>query len=255
MRMRLMGTIVAHWAVALSTGCNFPTRSTTSVPGPATLAARTVEVVLTQAAANTQLPSPQQVTPSSTLIVVEPSATEGPLGCVDLASFVADVTFPDGSILAPGEAFLKIWSLQNSGTCTWTPSYSIVFFGGERMGAPSVIALVTIVPPGDNVNLAVDMTAPLIPGTYQGFWRLRNAEDILFGIGPDGDQSFWVKIVVPAQSTITSTLTSTPTLTLTSTPTPTPSPTLTNTATPTPSPTQTPTATETGTSTSTPSSP
>jgi hypothetical protein len=249
MRIRLIGTIVALWAVALSAGCNFPIQSTTSIPGPATLAARTVEVILTQAAANTQFPPPQQSTPSLTSLVIEPSVTGGPIGCVNLAAFVADVTFPDGSILASSETFLKIWALQNSGTCTWTQSYSIVFFGGERMGASSVIALATIAPPGDIVNLAIDMIAPISPGTYQGFWRLRNAEGVLFGIGPDGDQSFWVKIVVPAQPTITSTLTLTPTITPSSTPTPTL--TLTHTATATP----TPTPTETGTPTSTPSSP
>lgn len=254
MRNRLI-RIVALGAVVLSAGCNFPTRSTTSHPGPATLAARTVEVALTQAAENTQIPPTQQSTPSSTIFIVQPSATGSPIDCVDLATFVADVTFPDGSTLTPGEPFLKIWSLQNSGNCSWTPSYSIVFFGGERMSASSVIALATTVPPDDIVNLAVDMIAPILPGTYQGFWRLRNADGVLFGIGPDGDQSFWVKIVVPAESTLTPTLTSTPTLTLTSTPTPTPSPTLTHTATSTPSPTETPTPTETDTPTGTPSSP
>ncbi len=121
------------------------------------------------------------------------------------------------------------------------------------MEASSVIALATIVPPGDKVNLAVDMIAPILPGTYQGFWRLRNSEGVLFGIGPDGDQSFWVKIVVPAQPTITTTRTSTPTLTPSSTPTQTL--TLTPTGTTTPTPTQTPTPTETGTPTYTPSSP
>ncbi len=253
MRMRLI-KIVALWAVVLIAGCNFPTRSTTS-PGPATLAARTVEVVLTQAALNTQFPPTLRSTPSPTSFIVQPSATGGPIECVDLAAFVADVTFPDGSILDPGEPFLKIWSLQNSGSCSWTPSYSIVFFGGERMGASSVIALATTVPPDDIVNLAVDMIAPTVPGTYQGFWRLRDADGVLFGIGPDGDQSFWVKIIVPAEPTLTSTPTSTPTLTLTSTPTLTPSPTLTHTATPTPSPTETLTPTETDTPTDTPSSP
>jgi hypothetical protein len=185
--------------------------------------------------------------------MIETSATGQPLDCDDLAAFVADVTFPDGSILAPSEAFLKIWTLQNSGTCTWTPSYSIIFFGGERMGASSVIALTTSVPPGDIVNLAVDMIAPILPGTYQGFWRLRNVEGVLFGIGPDGDQSFWVKIVVPAQPTITSTITPTPTPSPSSTATPTP--TITHTATGTPTPTQTPAPTETDTTTNTPSSP
>ena len=255
MKLRLMSAIVALWAATISAGCNFPVRATASTPGPATLAARTVEAVLTQAAASTQVPPPQQPTPSSTSFLAEPSATEGPLECVDLAAFVSDVTFPDGSILAPNEPFLKIWALQNVGTCTWNQSYSIAFFGGERMEAPSVIAFTTIVPPSDVVNLAVDMIAPSSPGTYQGFWRLRNVDGILFGIGPAGDQSFWVKIVVPAPPTITSTRTSTATLTPSFTPTPTPTPTLTHTVTSTPTPTPTPTSTETSTPTNTPSGP
>jgi hypothetical protein len=45
-------------------------------------------------------------------------------------------------------------------------------------------------------DLAVDMIAPNEEGTYQGFWRLANPEGELFGIGPNGDESFWVKIVV-----------------------------------------------------------
>jgi hypothetical protein len=252
MTIRLKRAIVALLTATFCAGCNFPARSTTSPPGPATLAARTVEVVLTQAAAKTQLITPQQPTPSPTLLPAEPSATVEPLACVDLAAFVADVTFPDGSILAPSEPFLKIWALENTGTCTWTQSYSIAFFGGERMEAPSVIALTTIIPPGDVANLAVDMIAPSSPGTYQGFWRLRNADGVLFGIGPAGDQSFWVKIVVPAQPTITSTLASTPTPTSSHTSTPTPSPTATHTITDTPTPTQTPTPTDTSTPTSTP---
>jgi hypothetical protein len=255
MKFRLLSAMVALWAATFSAGCNFPTRATASLPGPATLAARTVEAVLTQVGASTQVPPSLQPTPSSTSFSAEPSATERPIECVDLAAFVADVTFPDGSILSPSEPFLKIWALQNVGTCTWTQSYSIAFFGGERMEAPSVIAFTTIVPPADVVNLAVDMIAPSSPGTYQGFWRLRNMDGTLFGIGPAGDQSFWVKIVVPAPPTITSTRTSTATLTPSYTPTPTPSPTLTHTATTTPSPTQTPTPTETSTPTSPPSTP
>jgi hypothetical protein len=255
MKIRFMRVIVALYAATFCAGCNFPARSTASPPGPATLAARTVEVILTQAAASTKLIPSQQPTPSPTPSSAEPSATAGPLTCVDLAAFVADVTFPDGSILAPSEPFLKIWSLQNTGTCTWTQSYSIAFFGGERMEAPSVIALATVIPPGDITNLTVDMIAPSSPGTYQGFWRLRNADGVLFGIGPAGDQSFWVKIVVPAPPTITSTLPSTPTLTPSHTPTPTPSPTPTHTTTVTPTSTQTPTPTETSTPTSTPTNP
>jgi hypothetical protein len=126
------------------------------------------------------------------------------------------VAIPDGAAVSPGEQFVKIWRLQNAGTCPWTQVYALVFFGGERMGAPPEVALSAIVPPGATIDLAVDMTAPMVPGVYQGFWRLRNPAGLQFGIGPSGDQSFWVKITVVAPETAL------PTTTLTQTPSPTP---------------------------------
>ena len=66
-------------------------------------------------------------------------------GC-DSAQFVSDLTFPDGSSVAPGAAFTKTWRLQNNGTCAWDTSYSLVWTGGDdllwdRMNAISFGAL------------------------------------------------------------------------------------------------------------------
>jgi hypothetical protein len=80
----------------------------------------------------------------------------------------------------------------------------------------------------------VDMVAPANSGTYQSNWKLRNAGGVLFGIGPNGDAPFWVRIIVVQTETssptptpsLPPTLTDTlePTLELTSTPTLTPAP-------------------------------
>src|SRR5271157_1067465 len=51
------------------------------------------------------------------------------------AQFVADVTVPDGTTLAPGATFTKTWRLENIGNCTWTTSYALVFSSGSAMGA------------------------------------------------------------------------------------------------------------------------
>ena len=56
-----------------------------------------------------------------------PLATAVPPVCVDAMKFVADVTYEDNDmktppLLKPGEGFVKVWRLQNSGTCTWTPN-------------------------------------------------------------------------------------------------------------------------------------
>jgi len=54
-----------------------------------------------------------------------------------------------------------------------------------------------------------------VPGTYQGDFRLRSPDNVVFGIGATGQDTFWVKIVVPqptATATATATVTPTPTV-------------------------------------------
>jgi hypothetical protein len=129
--------------------------------------------------------------------------------------------------------------LRNTGSCTWTPAYLLSFFGGNRLNAPDTVSLSSEVAPDGIVDLAVDMKAPAEPGTYQGYWKLRTPDGEFFGIGPQGDQSFWVKIVVPAPPTSPSTATATSSPTATeagSTSTPTSTPTASSTATPSQTP-------------------
>ena len=89
--------------------------------------------------------------------------------------------------LAPGATFTKTWRLKNSGSCTWTTSYSIVFYSGAQMGAPTSVSFPYAVPPGQTVDLTVNMVAPVAEGEYRGFWILRNASGGLFGIGTAAD--------------------------------------------------------------------
>ncbi|MBI4733064.1 MAG: DUF11 domain-containing protein [Chloroflexi bacterium] len=118
----------------------------------------------------------------------------------DAATFIADVTIPDGSTIAPGAAMSKTWRLQNSGTCTWSTSYAIVFYAGSQMGAPSVVYMPTSVAPGATVDITVNMIAPTIPGHYRGYWMLRNAASVIFGVGPYGTWPFFIDIVVSSTS-------------------------------------------------------
>jgi hypothetical protein len=101
----------------------------------------------------------------------------------------------------------------NVGTCTWTTDYDIVFFSGELMSASPSLPMSVTVPPNQSVDLSVDMIAPNEAGTFQGNWKLRNADGELFGIGPGGESPFWVRIKVVGVTT------ETPTPTPTSTPT------------------------------------
>jgi hypothetical protein len=178
--------------------------STTDAPPATAVPPASTQPVATPAVTpQTATPSPTPTNTRTTVSVV----------CEDRAVFSGDVSIRDGTVLTPGEAFVKIWRLQNDGTCPWTQDYALTFFGGERMGAPETIPLGSIVPPGEMTDLAVDFVAPDEAGAYQGFWRLTGTGGRLFGIGPNGDQSFWVSIVVEVpQVTLTPTIAPTATL-------------------------------------------
>ncbi|KAH8944521.1 hypothetical protein BDL97_13G114800 [Sphagnum fallax] len=51
------------------------------------------------------------------------------------AQFVQDVTMFDGTELAPGTQFTKIWRLRNSGSSAWPPQTQLVHVGGDQLGS------------------------------------------------------------------------------------------------------------------------
>ena len=85
-----------------------------------------------------------------------------------------DITIPDDSRIAGGESFIKTWKLVNTGTCTWTTTYSASFFYGDRMGAPESVPLQASILPAQSAEISIEMIAPTSPGTYQGNWKLSN---------------------------------------------------------------------------------
>lgn len=137
------------------------------------------------------------VTPTA---VVPPTATMTPAPtptvCVDNVAFVADVTVPDGTVVTPGQRVDKVWRLRNSGNCRWGAGYSAVFVSGSQMSGASVVPLPETAA-GATVDVVVTLTAPGTPGTYTGYWQLRNAAGALFG------RPFLVQVVVPAPPTVT----------------------------------------------------
>ncbi len=213
--LRARWLLVASLAALLS-ACNLQRAPQAGTVGPQGSAAPTEQGGLTQAALGLQTqPADSTGTPIPALTPGARSqlSSTGSAECENRAGFIADVTMRDNSEVQPGEPFAKVWRLRNNGTCTWTPAYTLAFVGGDRMSAAASQALDTTVAPGQPVDVAIDMVAPSQPGTYQGYWRLRDERGSYFGIGPRGDQSFWVKIRVPAPPTVTGIITSTPSLT------------------------------------------
>ena len=174
----------------------------------------------------TQPPSTPLPTPKITPTMGGVTQTGTPVTPCDQAGAgnPIDVTIPDDTVIPAGQSFIKTWKLVNAGTCTWTSSYSATFFYGDRMGAPETVALKANVLPSQNIEISVEMVAPDAPGSYQGNWKLSSPSGNLFGIGPNGNLPFWVRIVVAANQT---TPTSTATLSITSNPSETPTATVT----------------------------
>ncbi len=110
--------------------------------------------------------------------------------------FPIDINVPDGTHFLPGETFAKTWRLVNSGSCGWTNDYTVVWFSGDSIGVNQAQPLSAEVRPGAAIDVTVDMVAPQAPGSYQSNWKIQNQKGELFGIGPNGDAPFWVRIVV-----------------------------------------------------------
>jgi len=189
--------------------CNFPGLRPTP-DFEATAVVRTVLAQQTESAIQTAPMPTRTWAPGLQTASVEPTATQGtpsptstPEPCIDRARFIADVTIPDGSYLAPGEAFEKIWRLLNAGTCPWTTEYALVFESGEDFDGDAILPLTVQIVPGSTVDLAIDLVAPQSDGTYEGNWMLRNDGGTYFGLGIRADKSFWIRINVGSTPTPT----------------------------------------------------
>lgn len=215
-------------------GCNLPSDQPTTPTLDVTQAYQTVQARLTQAVARTPKTTPTSpptstATSAPTVSTLPPrtptvavTAPSDSLCDQALPGSPIDVSIPDDTEMQPGQDFTKTWRLQNAGTCAWDQGYSLVWFYGERLGAPESLPLSGSVGPGETVDISVDMQAPQAPGSYISYWKLRNPAGVLFGIGPSGGAAFWVKINVVARGTGTVTITPTLQTTMTATLSPTP---------------------------------
>lgn len=156
-----------------------PTPTATSTPAPSSTPALPDASPTPPQAANT-------ATPAST-------ATQPQAAVQDAAAFVADIDYPDNTIVNPGETFTKTWQIKNIGATTWNTSYSLVCIDAGRFTCPQPVSLPLEVKSGENVTLKITLTAPTSAGTHKAFFRLRNAAGQFFKV--DGGD-LWVQIVV-----------------------------------------------------------
>lgn len=104
-----------------------------------------------------------------------------PKGCQTKGRFVRDITVPDGTQIAAGEKFDKVWLLLNAADCPWGPGYTIRLVDGEAMGAPNIINVRTRTEPDANFEARVSLVAPASPGVHRGVWQLHDLTGQPFG--------------------------------------------------------------------------
>ena len=189
--------IVIALLLVLSLACSFGGGAVT--PTPESAPTEPIAEVPTREAPTAPPLAPTTVPTKAPPTTVPPTETptgSGPGGCVLSEQFIADVTIPDGTVLAPGAPFVKTWRVKNNGTCTWT-DYKLIFAAGNQMGGPAFVPI-GMTPPGGTVDIAVNLISPTTSGEQKSGWRFQATNGTVFG-------SLTVIIVVSAPATATAT--------------------------------------------------
>ncbi len=106
------------------------------------------------------------------------------------AKFVQDVTFKDGSIVTPGQTFVKIWRIKNPTKQAWPEGCRLAVVGGERFNAPLSGIPIRALAPEETAEISAVLVAPAKPGRSIGYFRLLTADSQRFG------NRIWVDVTV-----------------------------------------------------------
>jgi len=108
-------------------------------------------------------------------------ATQAGPVCMDSA-FVADITYPDGTVVEDDVFIAKVWSIQNTGTCIWDDGFSLQPVTGDAKGAWVIDEKVNKkVDPGEIVEIRIDIRTPTKGGEWGGCWKMQGDNGQYFG--------------------------------------------------------------------------
>jgi len=184
-----MNTHFKHAGILLAvmllfSACNYPFQPAQPTAEPVDVVATSVAMImqtfeaeqqLTQAAAAAQPTAtftPPALATSTPQAAAAAMSTPTVGGC--LQSIFIGETIPDGSYYSYNQGFTKTWTIRNIGTCTWEPTYKLMFVSGEQMSGPNEVLLGKTVAPNADVTLSVPLKAPSWEGDFTGTWALRS---------------------------------------------------------------------------------
>jgi hypothetical protein len=106
-------------------------------------------------------------------------------GMVLSASFVEDVTIPDGTKVKAGVEFVKRWKFRNNGHMWWPLGCAFKHKGdsGSPFTTQKLVSIAEEVAPGATIEVSVKMKAPAFPSStkQQSFWQFCDPSGSLFG--------------------------------------------------------------------------
>jgi hypothetical protein len=119
--------------------------------------------------------APTAAQPTAVPVLAAPTAA-----CSNAASFVEDLTVPDGTVVSPGDRLDKRWAVQNSGSCDWGAEYRLVRVDSGDLVGPEALALYPA-RAGQSAVWQVELVAPQESGEYLASWQARAPDGEFFG--------------------------------------------------------------------------
>jgi len=97
------------------------------------------------------------------------------------SAFVADVTYPDGAVVEDNAWIAKVWSIQNTGTCTWDDGFALKPVTGDAKGEWVIDEVKEFVEPNEIVEVRIDLKTPSKGGEWGGCWKMQGDNGFYFG--------------------------------------------------------------------------
>lgn len=204
MKIKLIITValITTLVVACGSANTPPAEATPDVAAVRTSAASTVisQFTLTAAAFTptaslpTETLTPQATGTATVAPVAQVTNAEGTtVSLCDSLSIdpaTVDVNIPDGTIMSPGQDFVKTWKVKNNGSCPWGAGYKLVYAGYSDDMDGQFQPLAAVVQPGQEVEVSVQFKAPDETGEYLSAWQMENPTGVTF------PEIIFVKILV-----------------------------------------------------------
>jgi hypothetical protein len=90
----------------------------------------------------------------------------------NFANLVRDETIPKWTEVAPGATFRKTWCVRNDSPIPWALGTGLVCVDPGMMQGPDFVPATSLLQPGHEGFISVDLTAPTEPGKHVSKWQI-----------------------------------------------------------------------------------